>query len=89
MKKLFALLGLLTLALSGLHAQDVTAEDRAKGLAYLEKTQAGVIAAAQGLSDAQLAFKPAPERWSVAQVLEHIASAEDMLMGMVTGQVMT
>jgi uncharacterized damage-inducible protein DinB len=89
MKKLFALLGLLTLALSGLYAQDITAEDRAKGLAYLEKTHAGVIAAAQGLSDAQLAFKPAPERWSVAQVLEHIASAEDMLMGMVTGQVMT
>lgn len=84
---------LLTLLLSllalGLRAQDVSAEDRAAGLAHLEKTRAGVFAAAQGLSEAQLAFKPAPERWSVAQVLEHIASAEDMLMGLVTGQVMT
>src|SRR6185295_16250676 len=43
---------------------------------------------AQGLSDAQLNFKPAPEKWSVAQVLEHIASAEDMLFGMIEGQVM-
>lgn len=89
MKKLLPLLGLLALSLTGLFAQEVSAEDRAKGLAYLEKTRAGVIASAQGLSEAQLNFKIAPERWSVAQVLEHIASAEDMLMGLVTGQVMT
>jgi hypothetical protein len=89
MKKLFSCLSLFVLLASGLFAQDVSAEDRAKGLAYLEKTRAGVVAAVSGLSDAQLNFKPAPERWSVAQVLEHIASAEDMLMGLVTGQVMT
>jgi hypothetical protein len=89
MKKLFTCLSLFALLASGLFAQDVSAEDRAKGLAYLERTRAGVVAAVSGLSDAQLNFKPAPERWSVAQVLEHIASAEDMLMGLVTGQVMT
>src|ERR1700716_825940 len=33
-------------------------------------------------------IKPAPDRWSVAEVTEHIAAAEDFLMGMVTGQVM-
>jgi hypothetical protein len=89
MKKLSALLSLFTLLASGLFAQDVTAEDRAKGLAYLEKTRAGVVAAAEGLSEAQLNYKVAPEKWSVAQVLEHIASAEDMLFGMVQGQVMS
>jgi hypothetical protein len=89
MKKLSTLLGVLAFFVSGLFAQDVSAEDRAKGLAYLEKTRAGVVAAVSGLSDAQLNFKPAPERWSVAQVLEHIASAEDMLMGLVTSQAMT
>lgn len=76
------------LLLSALRAQDLSAEDRAAGLAHLEKTRAGVLAAAAGLSEAQLNFKPAPEKWSVAQVLEHIASAEDMLLGLVTGQVM-
>ena len=86
MKKLLPLLGLSALLCSGLFAQ--TAEDRASAVAYLEKTKAGVIAAAKGLSDTQLNFKPAPERWSVAQVLEHIASAEDMFMGMVHEQVM-
>ena len=85
---------LLTLLLSfsvltGLRAQDVSAEDRAAGLAHLERTRAGVLAAAEGLSEAQLNFKPAPEKWSVAQVLEHIASAEDMLMGLVQSQALT
>jgi len=47
-----------------------------------------VIDAAKGLSAAQLNFKAAPDRWSVAEVLEHIAAAEDMLMGMVHEQVM-
>ena len=86
MKKLLPLLGLSALLLTGLFAQ--TTEDRASAVAYLEKTRAGVIAATKGLSDAQLNFKPAPEKWSVAQVLEHIASAEDMFMGMVHDQVM-
>jgi hypothetical protein len=86
MKKLLSLLGLSALLLTGLFAQ--TAEERSAALAYLQKTEAGVIAAAKGLSDAQLNFKTAPERWSVAQVLEHIASAEDMLFGMIEGQVM-
>jgi hypothetical protein len=87
MKKLLPLLALSASLLTGLFAQ--TAEDRASAVAYLEKTKAGVLDAAKGLSDAQLNFKTAPERWSVAQVLEHIASAEDMLFGLVTGQVMT
>lgn len=79
---------LSALMLAGLRAQELSGEDRAAGLAHLEMTRAGVLAAAKGLSDAQLNFKPAPEKWSVAQVLEHIASAEDMLMGLVTGQAM-
>lgn len=87
MKKLIPVLTLSALLCTGLFAQ--TAEDRAAGLAHLGKTRAGVLAAAEGLSEAQLNFKSAPERWSVAQVLEHIASAEDMLMGLVTGQAMS
>jgi len=86
MKKLLSLLGLSAFLLTGLFAQ--TAEDRAKAVAYLQKTEAGVIDAAKGLSAAQLNFKAAPDRWSVAEVLEHIAAAEDMLMGMVHEQVM-
>ena len=86
MKKLLSLFGLSALLLTGLFAQ--TAEERAQALAYLQKTEAGVIDGAKGLSAAQLNFKQAPDRWSVAEVLEHIASAEDFIMGMVHEQVM-
>ncbi|MDP3073010.1 MAG: DinB family protein [Opitutaceae bacterium] len=86
MKKLLLLLTLFATSVTGFSADTLSAEDRKKGLAYLEKTRA---AAVKGLSEAQLTFKPAPERWSVAQTLEHIASAEDFLMGLVKEKAMT
>jgi uncharacterized damage-inducible protein DinB len=88
MKKLPLLLALVSLALPGLRAAPLTAAERTTAAAYLGKTRAAVVATAADLSDAQLQFKAAPDRWSVAEVLEHIASAEDFLMGLIEGQVM-
>jgi len=48
-----------------------------------------VIESTKGLSEAQWSFKPAPDRWSVAEVTEHIAASEDFLMDMVRTKVMT
>jgi len=59
--------------------QNVSPEDKEKGLKSLEQTRRGVLDATKGLSDAQWKFKPAPDRWSVAEVLEHITVAEDYL----------
>ncbi len=69
-------------------AQDITQADKDRALAYLEKTKAGVIDATKGLSDAQWNFKPAPDRWSIAEVVEHIALAENMIRGLVQEQIM-
>jgi hypothetical protein len=69
-------------------AQSVAPADRERGVQYLEQTRDGVLSAVQGLTDAQLRFKPAPDRWSVAEVLEHIALAEDFLLQNVTDKVM-
>jgi hypothetical protein len=69
-------------------AQDVSQADKDRALAYLEKTKNGVIEATKGLSDAQWNFKPAPDRWSIAEVMEHIALAEDMIRGLVQEQIM-
>jgi DinB superfamily len=69
-------------------AQELTKAEKDKALAYLESTKAGVLASVKGLSSAQLNFKPAPDRWSVAECLEHIASAEDFLRAIDTNQVM-
>jgi DinB superfamily len=69
-------------------AQDITSADKERALAYLETTKNGVVAATKGLSDAQWNFKPAPDRWSIAEVMEHLALAEDMIRGLVSEQVM-
>jgi hypothetical protein len=69
-------------------AQDLSQEEKDRALEYLESTKKGVLDATKVLSEAQWNFKPAPDRWSVAEVLEHIAAAEDMLRGMTQEQVM-
>jgi len=70
-------------------AQEVTQAEKDRALQYLESTKKGVLDATKGLSEAQWNFKPAPDRWSVAQVMEHIAAAEDFIRGMVKEKVMT
>jgi hypothetical protein len=82
---------IVALALAGAasaRAQDVSQAEKERALQYLESTKKGVLDATQGLSDAQWNFKPAPDRWSVAQVMEHLAAAEDMIRGMTQEQLM-
>jgi hypothetical protein len=69
-------------------AQDVTQAEKERAIQYLESTKKGVLEATKGLSDAQWNFKPGPDRWSIAQVTEHIAAAEDFIRGMVVEKVM-
>jgi hypothetical protein len=83
---LFALVSAL-LAI-GAQGQSLTQADRDKAMKYLETTRQGVIDATKGLSPAQWNFKPAPDRWSVAEVTEHIAVAEDYLRGLIVDKVM-
>jgi DinB superfamily len=85
----FALsLALLFVCSALLQAQSLTQPDRDKGLQYLASTGQGVVNATEGLSAAQLNFKAAPDRWSIAECLEHIAAAEDYIRGNVTEKVM-
>jgi hypothetical protein len=69
-------------------AQDVTPADKERALKYLETTKKNIEDATKGLSEAQWNFKPAPDRWSVAECMEHIAATEDRLQGMIVAQVM-
>jgi hypothetical protein len=69
-------------------AQALTAADRDKAMKYLESTRQGVIQATAGLSEAQWKFKAGPDRWSIAEVSEHIAAAEDLLRGLIEEQVL-
>ena len=69
-------------------AQALTQADRDKGVKYLEQTRDAIVADTKDLTDAQWKWKAAPDRWSVAETLEHIALAEDMFYKLVTEKVM-
>ncbi len=88
MHKLILLLCALVFLSVPAFAQELSQADRDKGVQYLEQTRDGVVAAVSGLSGAQMHFKAAPDRWSVAECLEHIALAEDYIFGNVTQNIM-
>ena len=88
MKKLLFALCLTLFVSPVLQAQNLSREEINMAVKYLQKTQAGVLAATKGLSEAQWNFKPATNRWSVAEVTEHIAAAEDFLMNLIQEQVL-
>jgi hypothetical protein len=64
----------------GAAGRDITQSEREQALKYLADTRDSVTDAVKGLSEAQLKFKPAPDRWSVAETLEHIALTEDLFV---------
>src|SRR5215471_1102209 len=93
MRKLLVCTLMAVVALAGAatsRAQDLTQAEKDKALQYLESSKKGVLEATKGLSEAQWNFKPATDRWSVAQVMEHIAAAEDFIRdGLIKEKVMT
>lgn len=64
------------------------AEDRAAAVAHLERTRAMFLKSIDGLTDAQWKFKSAPDRWSIAEVAEHIALSESLILGLVQTKMM-
>jgi uncharacterized damage-inducible protein DinB len=73
------LLATTSLAAAATTGENLTQAEREQGLKYLSETRNGVVNAVKGLSEAQWKFKPAPDRWSVAEVVEHLALVEEML----------
>jgi hypothetical protein len=91
MRQRLAKIGLVSLALlsAGVaRAQEVTPADRDRAMQYLESTKKNIVEATRGLSPAQWNFKAGPDRWSIAEVMEHIAAAEDFIRGMIIEKAM-
>jgi DinB superfamily len=66
----------------------LSAAEREAALNSLQATHDAFLKSIAGLSEKQWRFKPAPDRWSVAEVSEHIAVSESTIFGMVQGKVM-
>ncbi len=95
-KFLAVLCAVLALALAGIAQTAVapapttlSAEERDAALKSLQATHDAFLKSIAGLSDKQWRFKPAPDRWSVAEVSEHIAVSESMILGYVQKQIVT
>ena len=71
------IVGLLALAAAGGAPLEQGERDRA--MSHLHATRKVFLDSVAGLSDAQWNFKPAPERWSIAECAEHITVSEDTL----------
>ncbi|HKH99847.1 MAG TPA: DinB family protein [Candidatus Sulfotelmatobacter sp.] len=88
MKRVSLLCSIVVFSSALAFGQTLTQADRDKGVQYLQQTRDGVVEAVKGLSEAQLKFKPGPDRWSVAETLEHIALAEDFIFQNTTDKIM-
>jgi DinB superfamily len=63
-------------------AAEITSAERAKLVQLLTSSRDQVLAESEKLTDAQWSFKEGPDRWSVGEVVEHLALAEPLLFGM-------
>ena len=66
--------------------QQVTAQELDQARKFLEQTQNAVTGATKGLSEAQWRFKPAPDRWSIAENLDHIVIVQERVLGPILDQ---
>ena len=89
-KRLAALTVLgVTLSVLPVSAQPLTRQERDSLVQHLEQTRQAFLQSISGLSDAQWTFKAGPDRWSIAEVAEHIAISETTIFQLVTDKMLT
>jgi uncharacterized damage-inducible protein DinB len=59
----------------------MTPAERQKIASFLDETREKLLDATRHLSPTQLQYKPAPDRWSVAECLEHLTIVETAVLG--------
>lgn len=62
-------------------AQTLSQGERDRAMSYLHATRKQFLDIVQTVSDKQFKFKPGPDRWSIAEVAEHLTLAEDTIFG--------
>ena len=61
----------------------LTDRERSRALTCLASTRDELLESVSGLSEAQWRFKPSAARWSIVEILEHLAIIEDRVHGIV------
>jgi hypothetical protein len=60
---------------------ELTPLEKEQARLYIQQARDGAIGATRGLSEAQWSFKPAPDRWSIAEILEHVVFVQERVLG--------
>ena len=81
-KLLFVCAAFLVSSFTLMSPPTLTDKERQDAINELAKTEQGVFNSLKGLSDAQLNFKPTPDRWSISDCVKHIAVTEMFLWKM-------
>jgi hypothetical protein len=72
MRRLTALVALVAVAETAGAAAPITALERQRLVAHMETTGKWLVDEVSGLSPAQLTFRPAPNAWTILEVLDHL-----------------
>ncbi|MDF2187963.1 DinB family protein [Paraflavitalea sp. CAU 1676] len=80
-KMLFIAIALATLSFIPA-TNELSKKERKGALQLLKSTEKDLTSVLKGLDEAQLKYKPAPDRWSIEECVIHIATTEDMLWQM-------
>lgn len=75
-------------ALSLLAAEPLTQHERDFAMSHLHATRKLFLDSVAGLTPKQWNFKPAPDRWSIAECAEHITVSEDYIFDLIQNQIM-
>ena len=78
----------VALSLAPAIAQPLTQQERDTLVKHLDQTRQAFLASISGVSEAQWKYKAGPDRWSIAEVAEHIAISETTLLQLVTDRVL-
>src|SRR5262249_45392607 len=61
----------------------ITEQERKNAVDRLLSSQEKLLKAIDGVSDEQANFKASPERWSILQLVEHLATSDPGLMALI------
>jgi hypothetical protein len=61
--------------------QTLTESERELALVFLQQTQNGIVGAIKGMSSDQWRFTPGADRWSIAEIAEHVIFVTELVGG--------
>lgn len=66
--------------------EDIAPAERERALQYLAQTRESIVQTVKGLSESQWTFRPASDRWSISEILDHLVVTQELVLNSVFPQ---